>query len=85
MCFFKRVTTILDMEGVKYEKKVVAKVIEKYFPRLPTCAHRTPILCWIWPAIDEGIFVNLKQESVDELFNLLINRKTLPRCENGWA
>ena len=48
MCFFKRVTTILDMEGVKYEKKVVAKVIEKYFPDFPTCAHRTPILCWIW-------------------------------------
>jgi len=70
MCFFKRVTTILDMEGVKYEKKVVAKVIEKYFPDFRRVLTELQSYAGSG-AIDEGIFVNLKQESVDELFNLL--------------
>jgi len=30
--FFGRVTNILDQENVKYEKKVVAEVVQKYFP-----------------------------------------------------
>ena len=70
MCFFKRVTTILDMEGVKYEKKVVAKVIEKYFPDFRRVLTELQSYAGSG-AIDEGIFVNLKQESIDELFALL--------------
>ena len=30
--FFKRLQTILDDEGVKYEKPVLAKIVDKYFP-----------------------------------------------------
>lgn len=48
MCFFKRVTTILDMEGREIRKESCGQSHRKIFPRLPTCAHRTPILCWIW-------------------------------------
>lgn len=58
------------MEGVKYEKKVVAKVIEKYFPDFRRVLTELQSYAGSG-AIDEGIFVNLKQESVDELFNLL--------------
>lgn len=70
MQFFKRVCAILDNQGVEYSKPVIAKVIERYFPdfrrvltELQTYASSG--------RIDEGIFVNLKQESVDELFKLL--------------
>lgn len=70
MQFFKRVTTILDMEGVTYDKKVVAKIIEKYFPDFRRVLTELQSYAGSG-AIDEGIFVNLKQESVDELFSLL--------------
>jgi len=70
MCFFKRVTTILDMEGVQYEKNVVAKVIEKHFPDFRRVLTELQSYAGSG-AIDEGIFINLKQESVDELFRLL--------------
>ena len=70
MQFFKRVCNILNNENIQYDKAVVAKVIEKHFPdfrrvltELQTYASSGKI--------DEGIFVNLKQESMDELFLLL--------------
>jgi DNA polymerase III delta prime subunit len=68
--FFKRVLTILKNENVDFDQKVVAKVIEKYFPdfrrvlnELQKCAGNG--------RIDEGIFADFKQESIDELFVLL--------------
>ncbi len=68
--FFKRVVTILDKEGVDYDKKVVAKVIEKHFPDFRRVL--TELQSYAASGkIDEGIFVNLKQESIDELFALL--------------
>ena len=70
MQFFKRVNAILDNEGIEYDKQVLAKVIERHFPdfrrvltELQTYASSGKI--------DEGIFVNLKEESMDELFKLL--------------
>lgn len=68
--FYKRVRTILDNENVEYDNKVVAKVIEKHFPDF----RRVLTELQTYSAsgrIDEGIFVNLKQESMDELFKLL--------------
>ena len=68
--FFKRVVTILDKEGVDYDKKVVAKVIEKHFSDFRRVL--TELQSYAASGkIDEGIFVNLKQESIDELFALL--------------
>jgi len=70
MNFFKRVCAVLDNENVPYEKPVVAKVIERHFPDF----RRVLTELQTYSAsgkIDEGIFVNLKQESMDEVFKLL--------------
>lgn len=70
MQFFKRVTSILEAQAVPYEKQVLAKVIERHFPDF----RRVLTELQTYSAsgnIDEGIFVNLKQESMDEVFRLL--------------
>jgi DNA polymerase III delta prime subunit len=59
MQFMKRVETILGMENVDYDKAVIARVLTE----LQSYAASG--------RIDEGIFVNLKQESLDEVFRLL--------------
>tara|TARA_Y100000385_G_scaffold242088_1_gene258869 strand:- start:115 stop:1068 length:954 start_codon:yes stop_codon:yes gene_type:complete len=70
MQFFKRVNAILQQENVDYDKAVVAKVIEKHFPDFRRVL--TELQSYAASGkIDEGIFVNLKQESIDELFALL--------------
>ena len=70
MQFFKRVINILENENVNYDKAVVAKVIEKHFPDFRRVL--TELQSYAASGkIDEGIFVNLKQESIDELFSLL--------------
>lgn len=68
--FYKRVRAILDNEQVEYDNKVVAKVIERHFPDFRRVL--TELQSYAASGrIDEGIFVNLKQESMDELFKLL--------------
>jgi len=70
MEFFKRVKAILDQEEVEYDPKVVAKVIEKHFPDFRRVL--TELQSYAASGkIDEGIFVNLKQESIDDVFRLL--------------
>ena len=70
MQFFKRVQAILEQEQVNYDQKVVAKVIEKHFPDFRRVL--TELQSYAASGkIDEGIFINLKQESIDELFRLL--------------
>lgn len=68
--FFKRVTAILNNESVEFDQRVVAKVIERHFPDF----RRVLTELQTYSAsgkIDEGIFVNIKQESIDSLFELL--------------
>jgi len=70
MQFMKRVQSILDQEQVEYDAKVIAKVIQKHFPDFRRVL--TELQSYAASGkIDEGIFVNLKQESLDELFKLL--------------
>lgn len=70
MEFFKRVMGILEQEGVEYNKAVVAKVIEKHFPDFRRVL--TELQSYAASGkIDEGIFVNLKEESMEELFKML--------------
>jgi DNA polymerase III delta prime subunit len=70
MQFMKRVVQILQKENVEFDQNVVAKVIQKHFPDFRRVL--TELQSYAASGkIDEGIFVNLKQESVDELFNLL--------------
>lgn len=68
--FFKRVVAILNQENVEFDQKVVAKVIERHFPDFRRVL--TELQSYAASGkIDEGIFVNLKQESIDHLFELL--------------
>ena len=68
--FMKRVESILEMENVAYDKAVVDKVIQKHFPDFRRVL--TELQSYAASGkIDEGIFVNLKQESMDELFKML--------------
>ena len=70
MEFFKRVKAILDQEEVQYDPKVVAKVIEKHFPDFRRVL--TELQSYAASGkIDEGIFVNIAQESIDDLFRCL--------------
>jgi DNA polymerase III delta prime subunit len=68
--FFKRTLAILNSENVDYEPKVVAKVIEKYFPDFRRILNELQKYAGNG-RIDEGIFADFKQESIDELFLLL--------------
>jgi DNA polymerase III delta prime subunit len=70
MQFYKRVLSILDDQKVEYEQKVVAKVIEKHFPDFRRVLNELQNYA-ASGRIDEGIFVNFKQESVDQLFVFL--------------
>jgi DNA polymerase III delta prime subunit len=70
MQFLRRVEAILEQENVAYDKAVVAKVIQKHFPDFRRVLTELQSYS-ASGAIDEGIFVNLKQESLDELFKLL--------------
>jgi len=70
MQFMKRVEAILETQNVPYDKAVVAKVIQKHFPDFRRVL--TELQSYAASGrIDEGIFVNLKQESMDELFKML--------------
>jgi DNA polymerase III delta prime subunit len=68
--FYKRVLQILDNENVPYDKAVVAKVVQKYFPDFRRVLTELQSYA-ASGSIDEGIFVDLKQESIDEVFHLL--------------
>jgi DNA polymerase III delta prime subunit len=70
MQFMKRVEAILETENVAHDKAVVAKVIQKHFPDFRRVL--TELQSYAASGkIDEGIFINLKQESMDALFELL--------------
>jgi DNA polymerase III delta prime subunit len=68
--FYKRVLAILEREHVEHDSKVIAKVIEKHFPDFRRVL--TELQSYAASGrIDEGIFVNIKQESIDSLFAML--------------
>lgn len=72
--FFKRSIAILENENVEYDQKVVAKVIEKYFPDFRRILNELQKYSGNGK-IDEGIFSDFKQESIDELFGFLKEKK----------
>jgi DNA polymerase III delta prime subunit len=61
MQFMKRVSTILDLENIEYDPKVVAKVIQKHFPDFRRVLTELQTY-GSSGKIDAGIFVNLKEE-----------------------
>jgi DNA polymerase III delta prime subunit len=68
--FFKRVTFILESEGVEYDQKVVAEVINKHFPDWRRVLNELQRYS-ATGKIDSGILVNLQETSIKELVGLL--------------
>lgn len=68
--FYKRVLSILDKENVEYDKPVIQKIIQKYFPDFRKTLNELQNYS-ASGKIDAGIFVNFKQESFNELFGLI--------------
>ena len=68
--FFKRVISILEIENVKYDKKVLAELINKHFPDwrrvLNECQRYS-----ISGEIDSGILATIKEISVNDLIKRL--------------
>ena len=68
--FFKRTITILDKESVKYDKAVVAEVLQKHFPDWRRVLNELQRYS-ATGAIDSGILVNLQDESFKQLVEFI--------------
>lgn len=60
--FFKRVTSILDVEGIQFEPKVVAELITKFFPDYRKVLNELQRYS-VSGKIDSGIFTNTSEDS----------------------
>ena len=72
--FFKRAISILKENEIKYNEKVVAELINKYFPdwrRILNELQRYSVS----GEIDAGILVNLGEKSVKELMGMMKNKE----------
>ena len=68
--FFKRVTTILQSEGIEFDPKVVAEVINKHFPDWRRVLNELQRYS-ATGKIDSGILANMTEASIKELVQLL--------------
>lgn len=68
--FFKRLTEILAIEGVEFDPKVVAKVVEKHFPDYRRVLNELQRYSSSGK-IDEGMLVNLGEVNMKELVDAL--------------
>lgn len=68
--FFKRVSSILDMEGIEYDKAVVAEILQKYFPDWRRVLNELQRYS-VSGKIDSGILVNLQATSLKELMGFM--------------
>lgn len=71
--FFKRTVSILDQEGIKYDKTTVAEFITKHVPDWRRVLNELQRYS-ATGAIDTGIFVNLSEDSFKQLVELLKTR-----------
>ena len=74
LAFFKRVCAILDNENVKYEKATVAKIVQKYFPDFRKTLGELQSFA-ATGKIDDTMLIDLKAESIDEVFRLMKEKK----------
>ena len=70
---FKRVTSILDSEGITYDQKVVAELVQKYFPDFRRILNECQRYS-VSGSIDSGILVNLSEETTKSLMGFLKNK-----------
>lgn len=71
MEFMKRLMHILDQEGVRYEKAVLASLIQKWFPDWRRVLNEVQRYASQHGAIDNGILANLSETSIDQLVELM--------------
>jgi len=72
--FFFSIQGILKEENVKFDKKVLAEVIQRYFPDWRKVLNELQRYSGSGE-IDSGIFVNLSEEKFEDLIGLLRDRK----------
>ena len=65
--FFKRVNSVLDAEGIKYEANVVAEVINKHFPDWRRVLNELQRYS-ATGAIDSGILSNFQDLTIKQVF-----------------
>ena len=70
MQFLKRVIGILETESVKYDKAVIAEVIQKHFPDWRRALNELQRYS-ATGSIDSGILANMQEISIKELLDLL--------------
>jgi DNA polymerase III delta prime subunit len=70
MQFMKRVGIILDTESIKYDKAVIAEVIQKHFPDWRRVLNELQRYA-ATGSIDSGILANMQDISIKELIDLL--------------
>lgn len=68
---FKRTVSILEHEGVKYEKKPLVKVLQKYFPDFRKTLNELERYASSHDTIDSGVLDNIKDAKVEDLIGLL--------------
>jgi DNA polymerase III delta prime subunit len=68
--FDRRIREILSIENIDYDKKVLAKVLIKYFPDFRKVLNELQRHS-MSGNIDEGILANISSDSIQELFSYL--------------
>jgi DNA polymerase III delta prime subunit len=68
--FYKLASSILEMEGVPFDDKVVAQVVLKYFPDFRRTLNELQKYS-VTGKIDTGILVNFSEERIKDLVQLL--------------
>lgn len=72
--FFKRVTQILDLEKIEYDKRVVADLVNRFFPDFRKCLNELQKYS-ATGKIDVGILSNFSEESFSLLVKALKDKK----------
>jgi len=68
--FFKRVSKILENEGVEYDKRVVSQLVMKFFPDFRRVINELQGYA-SYGKIDSGILTSVGDASADEIFTIL--------------
>ena len=72
--FFKRLTQILETEKVAFDKKVVAELINKYFPDFRKAINELQSFS-VAGNIDSSILINFSDDAFNELTKFLKEKK----------
>jgi len=74
MSFMKRLSKILDSENVGYEKKVLAELIQKYYPDFRRTINELQRYS-VRGTIDSGILFSLSEANTKELIKILKEKR----------